>query len=75
MVKMPESSSAWLPIALAPLGRDLEVCVIDGEGVHSLVFPCRKTGLEWVNAASGVFVDIHPTHWRAWSEPAAGSGL
>jgi hypothetical protein len=66
---MDESLSqraGWLPIALAPSGCDLEVCVIDHQGVHALVFPCRRAGIDWVNAVSGGLVEVHPTHWRIW---------
>jgi hypothetical protein len=61
----------WLPISLAPQDGDLEVCVIDRDGVHALVFPCRRAGPDWINARSGTFVEIHPTHYRAWRAPPA----
>jgi hypothetical protein len=70
MCQRPDQRGGWLPISLAPPDSDLEICVIDHEGVHSLVFPCRKAGVEWVNAASGGIVEVHPTHWRSWRAPA-----
>jgi hypothetical protein len=60
--------SKWLPIATAPSGSDLRVCVIDKNGIHSLVFPCRKEGAEWVDPLTKQRIDIRPTHWRLWSE-------
>jgi len=47
------------------------VCVIDRDGVHSLVFPCRRAGIDWINATSGGVVEVHPTHWRTWRASAA----
>jgi hypothetical protein len=44
MVLVYHLPSKWLPIATAPSGSDLRVCVIDKNGIHSLVFPCRKKG-------------------------------
>ena len=49
--------------------RDLEVCVLDYDGiVHALMFPCHKDGAEWVDASNRKPVDIQPTHWRKWTE-------
>ncbi|MBN9550724.1 MAG: hypothetical protein J0H31_18105 [Alphaproteobacteria bacterium] len=56
----------WNPIASAPTGRNLELAVIDNDGVHALVFPCEKVSVGWKNVATGARVDIRPTHWRAW---------
>ena len=58
----------WLPIATAPRGIDLEVCVIDRQEVHALVFPCRWNGTDWRDASTNNRVDIEPTHWRQWTE-------
>jgi hypothetical protein len=33
----------WQPILKAPLALELQLAVLDDEGVHALVFPCRKT--------------------------------
>ena len=56
----------WNPIASAPFGRNLELAVIDEDGLHALVFPCRKAQEGWRDAVTGVRVDIRPTHWRDW---------
>jgi hypothetical protein len=54
----------WLPVSIAPSDADLEVGVMDKRGIHALVFPCRKLGLEWVDAVTKKRIDIQPTHWR-----------
>jgi hypothetical protein len=71
----------WEPITSAPYDGELELAVIDTDGEHRLVFPCRRTLGGWLNAESGARIDVRPTHWRVWnpgaSSPAslpAGSG-
>lgn len=56
----------WKSIIEAPLEQDLELAVIDEEGVHALVFPCQRRPGAWVNAMTGEILEVHPTHWRAW---------
>lgn len=59
----------WLPVSIAPSDADLEVCVIDKKGmIHALVFPVRKNGTGWADAATKKRIDIEPTHWRKWNE-------
>jgi hypothetical protein len=58
----------WEPITNAPLNRDLELSVIDYDGPHALVFPCRRTLYGWVKAETEERVDIRPTHWRFWGQ-------
>ena len=58
----------WLPVSIAPPDTDLEVCAIDGREIHALIFPCRKRGTAWVDAATKKLIDIEPTHWRRWDE-------
>ncbi len=62
----------WLPISIAPMDRPLELCVIEEGEVCALVFPCRQgAGAQagaWLDAGNGAKVDVHPTHWRLWSE-------
>jgi hypothetical protein len=60
------ASMNWLNIEAAPFDRDLEVAVINSEGTHAVVFPCRRILGGWVNAATRAPVKIHPTHWRDW---------
>ncbi|MCB5204085.1 hypothetical protein LH464_16575 [Neorhizobium sp. T786] len=58
----------WQPIAEAPIAQDIELAVIDGGGVHALIFPCKKSSNGWVNAKTGELLDVHPTHWRIWRD-------
>jgi len=58
----------WSPVASAPFERDLEVAVIDGNGAHVIVFPCRRVLGGWVKAASGQRLVFSPTHWRPWQQ-------
>ena len=59
----------WLPISIAPSDAYLEVCVIDFDGmVHALAFPCHKDNTGWLDVSSKKRIDIHPTHWRNWTD-------
>lgn len=58
----------WQPIGTAPFDRDLELAVIDRDGPHALVFPCRRVLSGWVNAETKARIDILPTHWREWNQ-------
>jgi hypothetical protein len=61
-------TAEWLPVSIAPSDGDLEVCVLDYDGiVHALEFPCHKDGAEWVDALNKKHV-VQPTHWRKWTE-------
>jgi hypothetical protein len=64
------STMEWNPIVSAPLDRDLELAVIDSDGPHALVFPCRRIVDGWVDAQTGKQVYLDPTHWRNWQRPA-----
>jgi hypothetical protein len=59
----------WKEIATAPFDRELELAVIDKDGVHTLVFPCRRILSGWVNAQTRRRIEVDPTHWREWSDP------
>ena len=56
----------WQPIASAPFDRELELAVIDHDGPHALVFPCRRIEGGWMNALTKHRVEVYPTHWRRW---------
>jgi hypothetical protein len=65
---MHSLSSEWLPASIAPPDGELEVCVLDYDGiVHALMFPCHRDGSDWVDASGTKHFDIQPTHWRKWS--------
>lgn len=56
----------WWLVVEAPLEEDIELAVIDDEGIHALVFPCQRQPYGWINALTGERLDVHPTHWRTW---------
>ncbi len=62
------SLEGWNPVAAAPFDRDLELAVIEGSDVHSLVFACRRVLGGWIKAGTHERVPIHPTHWREWTD-------
>jgi hypothetical protein len=69
MTRVHSVPAEWLPVSIAPSNVDLEVCVMDYDGiVHALVFPCRKNKTEWVDASTKRHIDIQPTHWHKWIE-------
>jgi hypothetical protein len=59
----------WRPVAsaVAPFNCDLQLAVVDGQGVHALVFPCRRALGGWINAETDERIDVRPTHWRMFS--------
>lgn len=61
-----QTGAMWNPVTNAPLGQDLQLAVIDQDGVHALVFPCQRERGGWRNVVTGAPVDIRPTHWRLW---------
>ena len=58
----------WKPIANAPFDRDLELAVIDYDGAHALVFPCRRILKGWLKSGTQERVNVRPTHWREWND-------
>jgi hypothetical protein len=56
----------WQPIGTAPFDRDLELAVIDDDGLHALVFPCRRMADGWLKTQTRERLDVYPTHWRDW---------
>ena len=57
----------WKPISNAPVDRDLELAVIDRDGPHALVFPCRRILGGWMKVESKQWIDVDPTHWKEWA--------
>jgi hypothetical protein len=70
MISRSAHSGEWQASVLAPYDRDLELAVIDYDGVHALVFPCRRVLHGWINADTRTSVEVRPTHWRDWHRPA-----
>jgi hypothetical protein len=56
----------WQPVANAPFDRDLELAVIDYDGTHALVFPCRRILTGWMKSGTQQLITVRPTHWREW---------
>ena len=56
----------WQVVSAAPFDRDLELAVIDKDGVHTLIFPCRRVVGGWINAETKAQLNFKPTHWRIW---------
>ena len=56
----------WEHVATAPFDRDLELAVIDDDGLHALVFPCRRIQSGWIKVETKERLDVRPTHWREW---------
>jgi hypothetical protein len=67
-VRPREIDYVWQPIASAPFDRDrdLELAVIGEDGVHALVFPCRRILGGWIRSETKERVFVRPTHWREW---------
>ncbi len=58
----------WQPIAAAPFHAEVQLAVVNRDGIHMLVFPCRRILRGWINARTDQPVDVHPTHWRKWDD-------
>jgi len=60
----------WKLIDTAPFNRDLELAVIDINGTHAVVFPCRRLADgAWIDVETHkqvCFYSTRPTHWRDW---------
>jgi hypothetical protein len=42
----------WQTIASAPFDLDLELAVNGDEGMHALVFPCRRIPAGWLKSVN-----------------------
>jgi hypothetical protein len=63
----------WQPVSTAPFDCDLELAVIDRDGAHALVFPCRRILGGWMDATNKQRIEVRPTHWRPWPEGASSA--
>ena len=61
----------WQQVSTAPFDCDLELAVIDDDGAHALVFPCRRILNGWMKAETKERLDVRPTHWRQWQAAPA----
>jgi hypothetical protein len=62
----------WQQVSTAPFDRDLELAVIDDDGPHALVFPCRRILNGWMKVETKERMDVRPTHWRDWGDAKEG---
>jgi hypothetical protein len=60
----------WHPSSTAPFDRDLELAIIDSNGVRAIAYPCRRVLGGWIKAEIKTRVELCPTHWRDWSTVA-----
>ena len=65
----------WQPIRTAPFDCQIELAVIDRDGPHALVFPCRRALRGWLKAETAERISVRPTHWRPCNERAAHGAL
>jgi hypothetical protein len=49
-----------------PSDRDVLLAVLEGKEAHALAFPCRRSGLAWIDAKSRRPIEVSPTHWDEW---------
>jgi len=73
MAHGPQNGAMWQPITSAPFARDIQLAVIDDDGPHALVFPCRRILNGWMNADTKERLDVRPTHWREWTVAASAA--
>jgi hypothetical protein len=48
----------WQSVSSAPFDQDLGLAVIDYDGPHPLVFPCRRVLSGWIDADTSRRVDV-----------------
>jgi hypothetical protein len=65
----------WHVISNAPFDRDLELALIDANGVHAIPFPCRRVLGGWIKAEMKTPINVHPTHWRDWAKDSYKAGF
>ena len=62
------NDGTWQSISAAPFDCELELAVIGVDGVHALVFPCRRALDGWLKSETHEKLDgLHPSHWREWT--------
>jgi len=58
----------WQHISTAPFDGDLERAVTGYDGVHALIFPCRRILAGWLKSGTQERINVRPTHWRKWND-------
>jgi hypothetical protein len=60
-----ERDGEWQRVSVAPFDRDIELAVINYNGTHAIVFPCRHILRGWMCAETKeILIGFNPTHWR-----------
>jgi hypothetical protein len=54
---------------------DLELALIDANGVHAICFPCRRVLGGWIKAEMKTRINVRPTHWRDWAKDSYKAGF
>ena len=66
---LEKNAGEWQPISTAPLDCDLELAIFNYDGIHALMFPCRRIHDGWLKAETKERMDhLQPTHWRGWAQ-------
>jgi hypothetical protein len=72
---MPTIADEALQTCHAPVRPDLELAVLDTDGPHALVFPCRRILGGWVKAETRTIIGVRPTHWWKWANRKSAIAL
>lgn len=73
MMEPRSQVSEWLPVSAGVPDGDLEVGIVDYDGlIVALPYPCHRSGGDFVDAANSRRLDIQLTHWRQWTAPRKG---
>jgi hypothetical protein len=68
MANIQRADREWQAVSEAPFNSDVKLAVLDSQGVHALVFPCRRVLGGWIKAETREWIDIQPIHWRKWTD-------
>jgi hypothetical protein len=69
MTHVQNTDVEWQPVSTAAqFNCDPKLAVLDSQGVHALVFRCRRVLEGWIKAETKEWIDIQPTHWSKWTE-------
>jgi|ERR1700722_2826293 hypothetical protein len=65
----------WERITTAPFDRDLELAIVDFDGAHALVFPCRRMLEGWIDAETQKRIEVSPIIGGTGSRPKDATPL
>ena len=62
-----DRARGWRTAATAPYNQELELRVLEAEGVQCLSHPClQNNDGQWINVDLGTELKIQPLQWRPW---------